>query len=149
MPSGFIGLLMIAAMPALCIIPPSKITWRMLASTDFSEFYDSNRSMWSLEALYPDNIATLNGKVIYITGYVLPIDSKGELYALSAYPFSSCFFCGGAGPESVMGLEFKENPGHIPTDAVKTFKGRLVLKPKPGEGFYFALVSVESYDPNP
>lgn len=141
-----LGLLMIAVSTPL-FAQPTKLTWRKLATITFDEYFDEARDVWSLEALYPDDIQALNGQEIYITGYVLPLDPKGNLYALSAFPFSSCFFCGGAGPESVMGLEFKESPGHIPTDAVRTFKGRIVLKSKPGEDFYFTLVDVEPHTP--
>ncbi len=119
----------------------------MLATTTFTEFYDSSKGIWSLEASYPESILSLQGKEVYITGYVLPVDNKGEIYALSAYPFSSCFFCGGAGPETVMGLEFATPPGRLPTDAVKTYSGKLILAPKPSNGFYFTLTNVKPFTP--
>ncbi len=129
----------------------------MLATTTFTEFYDSSKGIWSLEASYPESILSLQGKEVYITGYVgkevyitgyvLPVDNKGEIYALSAYPFSSCFFCGGAGPETVMGLEFASSPGRLPTDAVKTYSGKLILAPKPSNGFYFTLTNVKPFAP--
>ncbi|HAB31280.1 MAG TPA: DUF3299 domain-containing protein [Cryomorphaceae bacterium] len=126
---------------------PSKLTWRQLATTTFTEYYDNTKGIWSMEASYPPTLTSLRGQEIYITGYVLPVDTKGEIYALSAYPFSSCFFCGGAGPESVMGLEFKETPGRLATDAVKTYIGTLVLVQKPSNGFYFTLINVRPYTP--
>jgi hypothetical protein len=57
---------------------------------------------------YPEftaEIKALNGKEITISGYIVPIDmygGDGSYFVLSAYPASSCFFCGAAGPESVM-----------------------------------------------
>ncbi len=127
--------------------PPQKTTWRTLATTSFTEFYDESKGIWSLEAQFPEAILSLQGKEVYITGYVLPIDTKGEIYALSAYPFSSCFFCGGAGPETVMGLEFVNPPGRLQTDAVRTYSGKLVLATKPNSGFYFTLTNVKPYSP--
>lgn len=132
---------------AFSIFSPAKMTWRQLATVSFTEYYDSKKGIWSLEAAYPQSIDALRGKDIFITGYVLPVDNKGEIYALSAYPFSSCFFCGGAGPESVMGLEFESPPGRLTTDAVKTYTGKLVLVKKPVNGFYFTLINVRPYTP--
>ncbi len=125
----------------------TKLTWRELATVSFTEYYDTQKGIWSLEAGYPEAIRVLRGKEIFITGYVLPVDNKGDIYALSAYPFSSCFFCGGAGPESVMGLEFTSPPGRLSTDAVKTYAGKLILVQKPENGFYFTLINVRPYAP--
>ena len=80
--------------------------------------------------LYPTfgpNINKLNGKEILLTGYVLPIDAESNLYALSAFPFSACFFCGGAGPESVVGLKFKKNGRKFKTDERHTMRGIVKL----------------------
>ena len=51
-------------------------------------------------------------------------------YALSAFPFSSCFFCGAAGPESVLELDLKHQQEYL-TDEVITFKGVLELNSDP------------------
>jgi hypothetical protein len=144
-PLTLVGFLLTVS--AFTAAAPTKTTWRLLATTTFTEFYDSSKGIWSLEASYHESILSLQGKEVYITGYVLPVDNKGEIYALSAYPFSSCFFCGGAGPETVMGLEFAAPPGRLPTDAVKTYSGKLILAPKPSNGFYFTLTNVKPFTP--
>ena len=46
-----------------------------------------------------------------------------------------------------MGLEFATPPGRLPTDAVKTYAGKLVLVQKPDNGFYFTLINVRPYTP--
>ncbi|MCB0847224.1 MAG: DUF3299 domain-containing protein, partial [Bacteroidetes bacterium] len=48
-------------------------------------------------------------------------------YALSANPFASCFFCGNAGPESVMDLELTSYDKVYFTDDYVTFQGKLIL----------------------
>lgn len=45
---------------------------------------------------------------------------------LSALPFSSCFFCGGAGPETVAEIQMEKIPALAPDQIVKV-KGRLRL----------------------
>ena len=54
-------------------------------------------------------------------------------------------------PEDILiwdvGLEFATPPGRLPTDAVKTYAGKLVLVQKPDNGFYFTLINVRPYTP--
>lgn len=62
-----------------------------------------------------------NNHTIYMTGFIVPIDNKN--YALSKNVFASCFFCGQAGPETIMGIKFK-NPGtKLKTDQYVTLQG--------------------------
>lgn len=72
-----------------------------------------------------------------IKGFIIPLDTDGEAYALSAYPLSSCFFCGNAGPGSVMELLLEE-PRRFHTDEYLTFEGILGLSPA-SEGMVFQL----------
>jgi hypothetical protein len=56
-----------------------------------------------------------------------PVDVAANLYVLSANPYSACFFCGGAGPESVVQLKMKKTNKKYETDDVMKFKGVLKL----------------------
>jgi len=118
---------------------PTKITWRQLATTRFEEVFDASRNSWSQMAHFPPEVQAWQGQRVRITGYMVPVDVTGSVYALSAYTFSSCFFCGGAGPESVMGLEMVTKNQKFKTDQVVTWEGVLQLKSKPGMGFHFTL----------
>lgn len=51
---------------------------------------------------FGEKVLALDGKEVTIEGYVLPLDFQGNYIVISANPFASCFFCGGAGPETVM-----------------------------------------------
>ena len=46
---------------------------------------------------------------------------------LSAYPYTQCFFCGGAGPESVIDVLAEELTNHFSMDDIVTFEGQLRL----------------------
>lgn len=122
-----------------------KITWRQLSATKFEEVFDAGRNSWSQKANFPQEILALQGQRVRITGYMVPVDVTGKVYALSAYTFSSCFFCGGAGPESVMGLELALPGVKFKTDQVVTWEGVLVLKSKPGMGFHFNLRNAKEW----
>ena len=134
-PLTLIGVLFTAT--AFSLFSPTKLTWRELSTVSFTEFYDTQKGIWSLEASYPEQIYALRGKEIFITGYVLPVDNKGEIYALSAYPFSSCFFCGGAGPESVMGLEFATPTREAPDRRSENLRWKTGTCAETGQRFLF------------
>jgi hypothetical protein len=106
---------------------PIKITWETLRDVTFKKKWYAEESVYMLYPSFGPNIAKLNSKEVLLTGYVLPIDMETNLYALSAFPFSACFFCGGAGPESVVGLKFKKTNRKFKTDERHTFKGTLRL----------------------
>lgn len=72
-------------------------------------------------------VKALNGKAISITGYVIPVDLESGTYVISEFPMAACFFCGGAGAESIMQLKFKRAPRRLKTDERRTFSGTLRL----------------------
>ena len=51
----------------------------------------------------------LDGKVIQVRGYIIPTEGykSHTEFIFSAFPYSMCFFCGGAGPETVMEVTTK------------------------------------------
>ncbi|WP_200942790.1 hypothetical protein [Dyadobacter sp. Leaf189] len=56
---------------------------------------------------------------------------------------ASCFFCGGAGPESIIELQFKNKKQKFKTDAVKFVKGKLLLNPTDVEHLNYILTEAE------
>ncbi|MFK7970421.1 MAG: hypothetical protein AB8F95_08645 [Bacteroidia bacterium] len=85
----------------------------------------------------------LDGKEVILKGYMLPLDVDGQSYALSANPYAACFFCGGAGVETVIGIWFDgPPPRRYKTDAVVVLRGTLVLSEIPG-GYVYLLQEVK------
>jgi len=104
-----------------------RLHWSALETIEFTEVYNESMASWIQVPQWSDfQRDTWDGKVIKITGYAIVLDPVENIYALSAYPFSSCFFCGAAGPESVMELEFL-HPIDLVTDQVITVIGTLDL----------------------
>lgn len=117
---------------AMTLIPLSlaaqpKVTWETLAKVNYEFIRKEGAALWFGKANFPPEIQTLEGKQIRITGHVLPADANENSYILSAFPFSSCFFCGGAGPESVVELRLKKRREKYKLDQVVTFTGVLRL----------------------
>jgi hypothetical protein len=59
---------------------------------------------------YNDKIKALNGQKITIKGFLIPLEQKAKhsFFLLSAFPFDACFYCGKAGPESVIEVTVKK-----------------------------------------
>lgn len=115
------------------------IDWKLLAKVEFHDKYYPEYEAWYLYPEFSERVKALDGKPVIIKGYVIPLDVDEGLYALSAYPFSACFFCGGAGPESVMKLNFKNKPPRYETDDVVNFTGTLKLNDSDVDDFNYIL----------
>lgn len=105
-----------------------ELTWADLADVDFKEVFLEELGAYYWQPTFGEKLKTLEGQKVYITGYMIPVDVDEDFYVLSRYPFANCFFCGGAGPESVTDLRFL-NPKHraYQTDERMTFHGVLRL----------------------
>ncbi|MCC5917265.1 MAG: DUF3299 domain-containing protein [Cryomorphaceae bacterium] len=119
------------------------ITWKMLADVKFTEKYVEKYQDWFLFPNFGASVKSLEGQKVAIKGYVIPIDLDEGIYALSAYPWAACFFCGGAGPESVMMLDMIKLKRKYNTDDVVTFKGVLRLNSTDIEQFNYILEEAE------
>ena len=96
-----------------------------------------------LAPIFTEDIKKLDGKEIQVEGYVIPVDEKGRYCALSANPYASCFFCGKAGPASVMTIKFKKKNKTFKTDDYIQFKGTLELNYNDINDFYYILNEAE------
>jgi len=106
---------------------PVKLSWEVLRDVTFKKKWYAEESVYMLYPTFGQGIQKLNGKTVDLTGYVLPVDLESNIYVLSAFPYSACFFCGGAGPESVVSLKFKKSDKKFKTDERRTFRGTLKL----------------------
>lgn len=116
-----------------------NVSWKQLADVIFDRKWDEKMQMPMLYPSFSRSIKAMHGKTIVISGYVIPVDVKGGMYVLSANPNSSCFFCGGAGPETIMALKFKSGKPEFETDDYVKIKGRLRLNEKNIYELYYNL----------
>ncbi|MBB3696299.1 DUF3299 domain-containing protein [Flammeovirga yaeyamensis] len=99
--------------------------WQKLLKVDWEYKYSEEFEMDIPFPLFTNEVKALDNSEIVIKGFVLPVETEDNSIMLSVYPFSSCFFCGGAGPESVVAI-FLKNHREIKEEEV-TFKGTLHL----------------------
>ncbi len=107
-----------------------RLTWSTFERLNFEEVYEPTTASWVQVPVWTEELKQWNGKTVQITGYIIALDAVNGQYALSAFPFSSSFFCGAAGPESVLELDLKMKEKYL-TDEVITFKGVLELNADP------------------
>jgi len=136
----FLSSLILLTIPQ-CANAQQNITWGELSEVEWVEVYDSLSGIVLLEGNYSEHILSLDSIEVYISGYVIPLDVMGFGYALSRTSFASCFFCGQAGPETVMELRVKPksvDPNRQKNTRIK-FKGLLRVRESNQNGLHYEL----------
>ncbi|UZR94418.1 hypothetical protein [Chondrinema litorale] len=103
-----------------------KDIWTTLSDIDWYQKYSRVYNTQIGFPKFSDKTKNLEGKTISLKGYVLPMDTEDGSIIISALPYSSCFFCGGAGIETVMAV-FPGEQRKYEMDEQVTFKGTLQL----------------------
>lgn len=116
---AFMGLLFSANTSVL-------ITWNDLKDVKFSRKFIKEQDMHYLIPKFGETVKKLNGQTLRIKGYIIPVDPEDKVYVLSARPMASCFFCGGAGPETIIQLNLKTKR-KFKTDDVWIVEGKFRL----------------------
>jgi hypothetical protein len=109
-------------------------TWKILAMVTMQKVFDEKMGIDVEKPTFSKSVQKLNDTEITIKGYILPLKaSKDQKYfILSAYPYNMCYFCGGAGPESVMEV-YSTKPVEMTQTMVK-LKGTLRVNFNPSIG---------------
>jgi hypothetical protein len=122
---------------------PVKLSWKTMESIKFEKKYFKEVDGEMLIPVFTDEIKKLDGQEVQVEGYIVPIDEKGRFVALSANPYASCFFCGKAGPASVMTIKLAKRNKSYNTDDYRKFKGKLQLNANDINEFYYILNNSE------
>lgn len=103
-----------------------KLTWDDFADVSFEPEYNAVYDVNFLMPQFGDQIQAFKGVQVQIKGYFLDISGSGEIFLVSKNPMASCFFCGAAGPETIIEVRFKKTPP-FKTDQIVTITGTLEL----------------------
>ncbi len=124
---------------------PQRLTWQDLTAVTFATKFNRQYQADFQYPVFGKTVKMLEGKEFYISGHVIPLDVNQGLYAISKNPYSSCYFCGKSGPESVVSLKFKNKPSKYKLDKVKTFKGTLKLNDSNPMDFIYIFNNTEEF----
>ena len=117
--------------------------WKTLGKITFRKQYDEMMGFKVDVPVFSEDVQALSEKEVVLKGYIIPVDgykSHSE-FVFSAFPYNMCFFCGGAGPETVMEVTAK-NPIKYTAEAI-TIKGKLHLNDKDINSLIYSLTDVE------
>lgn len=102
-------------------------TWQTLSLVTFDAKFDEMLGIDIQVPKFSPAIKKIEGQTIELQGYILPLEGRRsqKYFIFSAYPYNLCYFCGGAGPESVAEVYCKE-PIQYTTKMIR-IKGKLAL----------------------
>lgn len=103
------------------------VEWADLAGITYIKKMDELLGFKVDMPVFNDQVKKFEGKKIKIKGYIIPTEGykNQKEFIFSAYPYSMCFFCGNAGPETVMEVR---SPKGVPfTNDQITISGTLHL----------------------
>ena len=84
--------------------------WKTLSKISYQKQYDEILGFKVDIPVFSETIQNLEGQEITVKGYIIPVEGykNHTEFIFSAFPYNMCFFCGGAGPETVMEVEALE-----------------------------------------
>jgi len=122
---------------------PTENIWKTLSKITYKKEYDELMGFKIDKPVFGDAIKSLEGKEVTIKGYVIPVEGykSHKEFIFSAFPYSMCFFCGGAGPETVMEVEAVEGIKY--SDEAILLKGTMKLNDKDINRLMYKLVNAK------
>ncbi len=108
---------------------PEENMWKTLSKITYKKEFDEIMGFKIDKPVFSDRVKKFDGEEITISGYIIPVEGykSHKEFIFSAFPYNMCFFCGGAGPETVMEVMAAE-PVKFTAEAV-VLKGKLELNP--------------------
>lgn len=101
--------------------------WTTLSKITFKKEYDEMLGFKVDVPVFGKEVQALDDQEVVIKGYIIPVEGykSHKEFVFSAYPYNMCFFCGGAGPETVMEV-FSNEPVKYTAEPI-VLRGKLEL----------------------
>jgi hypothetical protein len=114
--------------------------WQVLAEVSFQNVKDPQG--YNVEKpVFSKYLRSFHGKKVTVKGYMIPLNEIGGpgKFMLSSLPFNVCYFCGAAGPETVMEIEATEKVKFTTKQII--MEGTLYLNDKDPDHHMYILKS--------
>ncbi len=117
--------------------------WKTLSKITYKKQYNEIMGFKVDVPVFSKEILALDGKVVEVKGYIIPVEGykSHKEFIFSAFPYNMCFFCGGAGPETVMEVEAMD-PVKFKSEAIK-LRGVLKLNADDINNLMFKIVDAQ------
>ncbi|MBK9640648.1 MAG: hypothetical protein IPO72_04970 [Saprospiraceae bacterium] len=121
----------------------NKNYWPIIGKVAYKKEYDELLGIKVDKPVFSPEVKALEGKEIYLKGYIIPTDGykSHKEFVFSAFPYSSCFFCGQAGPETVLEVAAKK-PIQYTSEPIE-IRGKLRLNKTDVNRLMYQLYEVE------
>ena len=136
-------LALILSFAATTVAQSSTSLWKTLSKITYKKEYDELMGFKVDVPVFSNDVLALDGKEVEVKGYIIPVEGykSHTEFIFSAFPYNMCFFCGGAGPETVMEIYAKDE---IPYTAQPvTLRGKLQLNNSDINRMIYAMIDVE------
>src|SRR6478609_471696 len=129
---------------SLTAVAQNNNFWQVLAEVGFQSKKDKNTGYFVETPIFSKTLKSWNGKKIKLRGYVIPVNEIGDQdkFMFSSLPFNVCYFCGAAGPETVIEVESDEKI-RFSSKAI-WIEGTLYLNEKDPDHHMFVLKSARA-----
>jgi len=124
---------------SLDIHAQEMLTWDHLADVTFEEEYDEEMGGSWLIPIFGNTIKTYQNKQVELEGYLINLDLDFELIILSLNPYAAYFFCGMAGPETVVEIQLIDPIDKFKLDQRAVIQGELILNKTEFNHFNYIL----------
>lgn len=96
--------------------------------------------------VFSEAVKEMEGETITVRGYIIPKEGykSHKEFIFSAYPYNMCFFCGGAGPETVMEV-YAAEPVEYTAEPI-TLRGKLELNSDDINRLIYAIREAEQVE---
>lgn len=117
--------------------------WKKLSKITYKQEYNELFGFKVDIPVFSNQIKEMEGKTIEVKGYIIPIEGykSHKEFMFSAFPYNMCFFCGGAGPETVMEV-YASEPIEYSAEQIR-IKGKLTLNADDINRMMYILDDVE------
>lgn len=124
---------------------PNKVEgiWSQLSDVSYQKVFDEYMGFKVDMPVFGPKVKALHNKEIEVRGYIIPIEGyqSHKEFIFSAFPYASCFFCGAAGPETIMEVKAVEGIKYT-TEAIR-IRGTLITNDKDINNLMFKLINVK------
>lgn len=122
--------------------------WRKLSVVKYDKRIADADQHIAREPRYMPLMRSLDGTEIIVKGYIIPLSGKVAQteFMFSAFPYEMCFFCGKAGPETVMEAFAKDGEPIKYSEKSMTLKGTFKFRSSDVNDIMFALEDAELVD---
>ena len=128
--------------------PPVTNGWALFSQVKYTQRLFKEYNEYFLVPTFDARIRKYENQKVLLKGHYMPLDlEEKNVIILSKFPYSACFFCGGAGPESVVEIHFRTKPRRFKTDQVLQVSGKLVLNADDVNHMNFILKDAELITP--